>query len=1438
MSHNASTIQSDETTLTALVPIWDSGEETLVFPVSGQFNCGSHRENSAKISLTGVAERHCRLLCRGGEVKVEPFGQHKVWVNDVLVLGAQSLSTGDRLAVGPARFRVERRRAGLLSRVNVIDRSPKPPASLPATSAPIAAIETTSTAVNRQMDELERRLAEAQAAVVPALQPATPQFAPFSTISTMPILAGATQNNRRRLLDAREAQLTEWQSSLELRCAELDNRSTTLARQQALLSERQLEHERRANELEIWQDETSRTLRIKNEKLADESRREIEQQRAELIQRDEQLRRERADLDAQSQRLEASKQTVSAQLAELSEARRTLTNERQQYLKEQESVAADFESRESALQNQQQELEIRVEQVSDLEAVRDEVTRHAQALETQQAELDVRAGEFTELETRRQDVAEREAALRDLHNELDDRAAELFHLETIRGAVAQEKAELNALRVELEPEIAAVAQLENLSREIEEREAALQTQQAVVSREADELSTAVNEVAVERQRIENARQQLSTVDEQVLQLRAQEQDHATRQAQLNLHQDELNTLAEDLQAREASIHGAQSDLDVQGEKLQQLANDLAMQEAEIASKQEGLAESIARADEVSLLSQQLQRREAAASTLAEELIAERDGLTARSAELEQLAAQLSAQVEQTAAEDAAFDLRQRTADDSHAAALCELDTLRATLEEREAAITENAESLQVKADKLEQTAIASSEDTQTKIEALNQQVEDATSEAAVAVAERAELQVALSELRTALAESRETLAAASESAANDSTGEQLAELQTQVARMQLDVTEQEQLAEEAQSEAASLVAERDKLQTALNELRTAFESLRDELSARPTNGNDSGEMFAELQSQLTVRENELADAQRTVTEQQQLTDTLKNQLLQLTESFELERSRLRDEVAPSALTGADAVDGADLLRQIEELQSELNLANSAAGASVGVTPKIEQYEQTIAVLTTKLEEALKRSSATHVVSDGATDDDAVDQNRSMIEMLTQKLEEQNKTITTLQQPASEVSETSIEEMQTLHRELDERTKLLDTREEGLREQQRMAQQSGEELNQQRRAILEARQQLELARAEIQVASHRQDSVRPESLMSEREVEEVEEEEDYHDLLEPVEEEPPAVRSEIAELFGLGGGTPARKPSYEDSPKESYVTTAAQLMAAVDDYSQEQAAAVSMSFSTANDMLLAPVHDKADLSTDDGSDVEEAHDDFVSQYMEQLLSQNRAGAGGALPSELTKSTPPPAKAASSPPPPKAATAVVEKPNAPGQFSFIEQYMSGGFGVADDSVSDSRSDAPVTLSDDDTLVEVKPQQPRPKMDVEAMRKNMSSFRELSTKSVENALATHAKRQRRGGIVNRSTLFLTLGLICVLMVTASLWGAIPFGIFTWISIIVAVLAGADLMLKMGSSRNKGDREEDEEDSAAPVSAPAVALHQPTAAAQVEEEDQYFEL
>jgi hypothetical protein len=79
---------------------------------------------------------------------------------------------------------------------------------------------------------------------------------------------------------------------------------------------------------------------------------------------------------------------------------------------------------------------------------------------------------------------------------------------------------------------------------------------------------------------------------------------------------------------------------------------------------------------------------------------------------------------------------------------------------------------------------------------------------------------------------------------------------------------------------------------------------------------------------------------------------------------------------------------------------------------------------------------------------------------------------------------------------------------------------------------------------------------------------------------------------------------------------------------------------------------------------------------------------------------------------------------------------------------------------------------------------------------------------------------------------------MVTASLLGAIPFGIFTWISIIVAVLAGADLMLKMGSSRNKGDREEDEEDSAAPVSAPAVALHQPTAAAQVEEEDQYFEL
>lgn len=273
-SNDSNTALNDASTLTALVPMWDAGEETLVFPASGKFVCGSGTDSAARIQFPGVEERHCRLICRTSEVKVEPFGSNSVLVNGHPVFGSKTLASDDIVSVGPAEFRVERRRESRMCRVNVMTGAGTSIRSAVAAAKPDPAVKSLtdditnrfarpvdadagsrvtslekqpqqpvgddeaaiSSSINSQIENIESQLSDAMS--VPAV-PSNHGIAAASQASLMPVLSRATQENRRRLLDAREAQLTEWYSNLEVRRAELDIRSTTLARLQAQLTERQ-----------------------------------------------------------------------------------------------------------------------------------------------------------------------------------------------------------------------------------------------------------------------------------------------------------------------------------------------------------------------------------------------------------------------------------------------------------------------------------------------------------------------------------------------------------------------------------------------------------------------------------------------------------------------------------------------------------------------------------------------------------------------------------------------------------------------------------------------------------------------------------------------------------------------------------------------------------------------------------------------------------------------------------------------------------------------------------------------------------------------------------------------------------------------------------------------------------------------------------------------
>jgi hypothetical protein len=372
----------------------------------------------------------------------------------------------------------------------------------------------------------------------------------------------------------------------------------------------------------------------------------------------------------------------------------------------------------------------------------------------------------------------------------------------------------------------------------------------------------------------------------------------------------------------------------------------------------------------------------------------------------------------------------------------------------------------------------------------------------------------------------------------------------------------------------------------------------------------------------------------------------------------------------------------------------------------------------------------------------------------------------------------------------LSRELDQRAELLDQREEALRERDRKIEQAEGEVDSQRRQLLEARQQLELARAEIQVAMRRQSesSSTAASPVNGR-VAESDTPDDYRSAISTHRDDSQNVesykadtntvfgspstdlRSELAGLFGLKKPA-AEKFSPPPIPQSEFM-----------DLSEPtgENKAVAFHFGSTDTQLTVP-------SSQPGSGQEiasetpreENSDDFVRDYMEQLLSRNRKSAGGVLPGELKSADKKndllaaPAKANSEKPAAK---------SAPKVKSFIDQYMAGNMGDLFNGEALTMTGVDSSNRVIEPEVDERPTQPRQKMDLQKLKENMDSFRTLSTQSVENALASHAIKQERMGFSGR-TLFAGLLLTMTLFLgIANGYGAINSPMLTWVTLTSAI-------------------------------------------------------
>ena len=1304
-----SAVLSAETHLTALVPVWDAGEETRVLPSAGSFVLGSAADCDIRVVLQGIAPQHCRIECHNGVTIVTPVDGRCVWVNHARINNSQRIITGDVLAVGSATYRIESRH-----RTSV--------------RQPVAG--HTSARTQRFFNS---HVADSHQQNSPGLAHATGQMRRKSDISRSPACAAESvdEDQRRRALDNREAQLTDLQIRLQQRSMELDVRAERLTQQQAQLLTRQTQLDQRKAEIEAQYEDMFDQINLRQTELLDGSAKQIAAQKTELDelsvrldQRQHALRDRELRLQMSSDKLADKEQKLNEVRDELDAARERHSVQLAEVQKELDKAAVSKEEQETLRREHEQEVQLLRGELAELTAQhaheRQEwqqqsasLSASADSVAMQKAELETAQEEF---EQARQDHLERITAARE---ELESREAELQQqLQTVEqqsrsiadsvSDIERQSQELEAAREQLQLErdqqladLQSVrAQMQELEADLIRRESELARQETEQQQRSNLLDSRETDTAAQRQRIE----------QQVEELRLREAEVAQTAADCDQRTADLNCLEAETQERLQQIEKLQAEFD------QQAADAV----DRVAGETDRVAELDARESEIEQLFQQLESQSVA---------------------VQQNAEQLQSELEQSRDdhEQAVADWQQQQLDAEQ-----RLNQKQATLDTVEQQLRDESEQLKSQHQLLaEQTHAAEERERQLQVEMEQRSAELTSWETELQqrydeTAERVQLIKQLS------AEARVVSVDADP---KEFTDEQKDELSEKL--------------ENARQQVADLEAERSELTTALTELRSAFDSVREELVER--NEQDSSESAAleELRQKMDLCDDELNQLRDELAQKQDDNIRLQQQLQDVAHDFEQEREALDRQLQEfRSQSGSESDDplAESLLEQVEELRAQLSAArDGSSGSATEFAQQVQAYERQIEDLSSQLAAEREGLSA----APGGNDDQFLE----VIAELKQTVEDQQVEIQELQSTNADADLQGMEEVQLRHRELDDRTHVLDQREEEIRERQRMLDLSEGELEDQRRDLLESRQQLEMARAEIHVAM---------DVGSEPEFPAVDDHaEPAEDDEEPIEtptEDQPHVRSEFAELFGMTGAAAEPSPEADEIDPD---------LPAVDHYSQESAAAVSMSFSESQSMLL-----EAEASQETSDSEEDDNDDYVASYMEQLLARNRETAGGALPQELTKKS-------------QAVTAVETKAPEPakptGQTSFIEAYMSGDYGSPDVAADDSHTPAASQQATSE------PKAPRQKIDLDALRNNMDSFRQLSTKSVENALATHAKQQERGGLAARMMICSVLALVCIFVVGAALMEVIPFGPIVWVSLLAGVVSCVDLGLKSWSVRRK---------------------------------------
>ncbi|MFO1000797.1 MAG: hypothetical protein U0936_10680 [Planctomycetaceae bacterium] len=1364
----------------------------------------------------------------------------RIWLNEIPVSSEAILAPGDIVSVGPVTLHID----------ETIRPSEPTPArvsasSTPATAHPQEIAARIVPAVPQQIFQPGPIHTPAPFLFAPAL-PASPPPLPavFFEDHSAEISAAAESlikersadiESRERLVQAREQQLQELellirdrericldrQSTLDERVQVLGEQKTHLEEQRAQadavrehLHQQKMDLEHRLRQQTEREDELARQLESSAHGYA-----QIERTRGELSARLNDIQQRETKLDQHRRELEELASWINTQKAEL-QASTTAVEYR----------AAELHSREAALNDTAAGLTERQQSVSASENALREREASLSLAEQRVAEANL---QIAAADMKVQEAAERMAAAESVRLAAEETSG---NAERLMQEAFEKLQQVDQARNELDRQR---HELERWQHETEAKLAlTIQGEEQLIARAAG-LDEQTSRLELVQQELDAQRQALNLQQMTVL-----DQANALEQRASQLDQREAELAARLAQLADDSSGGTRS--------VEQLMAIAAERESAIRSRQEAArameelkaARAAVAEKELALNAQHLEieNRSQELAGRVSKLKAERDAVRAKERQLSEMPSQPAVDLAAVQAEHQRLMERQAALTDREARASERENAANVVLRnaeaEREAlqmshkdlicernALMQFSQDLNSRASGLtERESIVSqqTEELRSRFLAMNQQSSDLQRLENELNQRAADLHRRVTQFKAEMRDQKR--AAAVDAVAGIPIDESLP------VGSNIDSKREQELSEAlhaAETQLNGVQTERDALLTAVRELQRAMMDARgdvEEANRLRTDAVQQEQTLAALYQTIEERSGQLQLLESRLRQAESHTESLEKQL-QAYESGNPSGSELEQRTAIDLGSGRSESGEleAELMQQLDALKGELKSARENTSPAESSVRTIEEQKRTIDELRGQNDALQAKISA---LTSMTGDQDApvsmlqVDELQSQLARATEVISDRDDLIRELRMRLSQQVEQSggssssenidVAEIQKEARELDRRASLLDAREEEVRERLRMVSNAEEEVENQRRQLLDARQQLELARTEIQFAMKQHSAVASYSASPDTDVRKVNEEISREVGHRPgaaifgMEAEPVKtvldesdvtdtnaaidLRAELASLFGLSGRN-------AETPEQNFTSNED-----VPDTSEPLGAAKPVAFHFGEDAskIVSGHVDEPTPESTAGTAGEDSSDDFVRDYMEQLLSRSRKAAGNSLPSELSggskgKPTPPPSASSGAK---KPEPAVAKGP--PKVKSYIDQYMAGGAmslessgasespDVEPESTTQNAPDAPII--------------PRVKVDVEKLRQNMDSFRSVSTQSVEKALVTHALRTERLSINGRIFLVCVMGFMSVFFGVANFKGIINYPALVWVTLIGAMAAGLELTRKMYAIKSKG--------------------------------------